>query len=215
MAAAIYMYYEHIVKVVGGEALSPIRLSRFQKIFLIFDCFSVLILSVGSIVRLTSSASNIRLGNRLVMMGLGEQMIFLAIFVFTAGKFQYNLSRNPTPRVGGARRSKSAPVAIPFKKHLIALYVASALIAIRSAVRLFENLQGTKGMIRSKEVYLIIFDAMIMVNLMFLFNYIHPSQITSLETLYETEGVDASRPFFDGWKVWQAKRLETINMVNV
>ncbi|PQE19470.1 hypothetical protein CJF32_00007432 [Rutstroemia sp. NJR-2017a WRK4] len=215
MAAAIYMYYEHIVKAVGGEALSPVRLSRFQKIFLFFDCFSFLILAVGSILRLTTSASNIRLGNRLVMMGLGEQMIFLAIFVFIAGKFQYNISRNPTPRICGSTEFKFAPVTIPLKKHLITLYIASALIAIRSVVRLFENLQGTRGFIREHEVFLVIFDAVLMFHVMLLLHFIHPSQIISLEALYATDGADASRSYFDGWKIWQAKRLATVNMVQV
>ncbi|ESZ92365.1 hypothetical protein SBOR_7249 [Sclerotinia borealis F-4128] len=103
MAAAIYMceYYEHVVIAVGGESLSTIRLSRFQKIFLFFDCFSVIILIVGSILSLmtTIPISWIRLGNRLVTMGLGEQLIFLLIFVFTVAKFQYNISCHPSERL--------------------------------------------------------------------------------------------------------------------
>ncbi|KAB8303130.1 hypothetical protein EYC80_004581 [Monilinia laxa] len=209
MAAAIYMYYEHIVRAVGGEKLSPIRLSRFQKIFLFFDCFSTIILAVGSVLRLmtTMPVSWIRLGNRLVMMGLGEQIAFLVIFVFTAGKFQYNLSRNPTERLLANSDPKSSRSDIPIKKHLIALYVASFIIAIRSVVRLCENMGGNTGIIRKNEMFLTIFDGAFIMNLMFLFTSIHPSEIAAFESFYATDESDSTRPYFSGWKFWQKKTL--------
>ncbi|KAJ8060108.1 hypothetical protein OCU04_011718 [Sclerotinia nivalis] len=209
MAAAVYMYYEHIVKAVGGESLSPIRLSRFQKIFLFFDCFSALILIVGSILRLmtTMPVSWIRLGNRLVMLGLVEQLVFLVIFVFTVAKFQYNISRNPFQRLSTSTIPKSSRADIPYKKHLVALYIASALIAIRSVIRLIENLTGTTGFIQSKEMIFITFDGTFMLNMMFLFHSIHPSEISAWETFYASNGANTSRPYFAGMKVWQRKRL--------
>ncbi|TGO59240.1 hypothetical protein BOTNAR_0166g00080 [Botryotinia narcissicola] len=217
MAAAVYMYYEHLVKAIGGESQSPIRLSRFQKIFLFFDCFSVTILIVGSIFRLMTNlpVSWIRLGNRLVMMGLGEQLVFLAIFVFTAAKFQYNISQNPTERISATVEPKSTRNDIPYKRHLVAMYIASALIAIRSLIRLVENLTGTTGLIRSHEVFLIIFDGVLMLNMMLLFHYIHPSEIAAFETLYASNGADTSRPYFAGMKVWQGKRLSRDGMMEV
>ncbi|KAF7939636.1 hypothetical protein BELL_0509g00020 [Botrytis elliptica] len=217
MAAAVYMYYEHLVKAVGGESQSPIRLSRFQKIFLFFDCFSVIILIVGSIFRLMTNlpVSWIRLGNRLVMMGLGEQLVFLAIFVFTAAKFQYNISQNPTERLSATVEPKSPRNGIPYKRHLVAMYIASALIAIRSLIRLVENLTGTTGLIRSNEVFLIIFDGALMLNMMLLFHYIHPSEIAAFETFYASDGADTSRPYFAGMKVWQGKRLSRDGMMEV
>ncbi|KAF7866854.1 hypothetical protein EAF04_005695 [Stromatinia cepivora] len=209
MAAAVCMHYEHIVKAVGGESLSPIRLSKFQKIFLFFDCFSALIIIVGSILRLmtTMPVSWIRLGNLLVLMGLGEQLPFLVIFVFTVAKFQYNISRNPFQRLSASTIPKSSRADIPYKRHSVALYIASALIATRSMVRLIENLTGTTGLIRSNEMLLIIFDATLMLNMMFLFHYIHPSEIAAWETFDASDGANTSRPYFAGMKVWQGKRL--------
>ncbi|APA12534.1 hypothetical protein sscle_09g073040 [Sclerotinia sclerotiorum 1980 UF-70] len=217
MAAAVYMYYEHIVKAVGGESQSPIRLSRFQKIFLFFDCFSALILIVGSILRLmtTMPVSWIRLGNRLVMMGLGEQLVFLLIFVFTVGKFQYNMSRNPFQRLSTSTIPKASGGEIPYKKHLIALYIASALIAVRSVIRLMENLTGTTGFIRSHEMILIIFDGMFMLNMMFLFHSIHPSEISAWEAFYASNRTNSSLPYFAGMKVWQGKRLTRVDTIEL
>ncbi|CAD6450089.1 80da0c8a-c322-4e4c-a246-33d9adaa8e77 [Sclerotinia trifoliorum] len=217
MAAAVYMYYEHIVKAVSGESLSPIRLSRFQKIFLFFDCFSALILVVGSILRLMTNipVSWIRLGNRLVLMGLGEQLVFLVIFVFTVGKFQYNMSRNPFQRLSTSTIPKSSRGDVPYKKHLIALYVASALIAIRSVVRLMENLTGTTGFIRSHEMILTIFDGMFMLNMMFLFQSIHPSEIVVWEEFYASNGANTPRPYFAGAKFWQGKRLTRVDTIEL
>ncbi|KAF7905179.1 uncharacterized protein EAF01_005700 [Botrytis porri] len=215
IAAAVYMYYEHLVKAVGGESQSPIRLSRFPKIFLFFDCFSVIILIVGSIFRLTTTLpiSWIRLGNRLVMMGLGEQLVFLVIFVFTAAKFQYNISQNPTERISATVEPKSPRAGIPYKRHLVAMYIASAFIAIRSLIRLVENLTGTTGLIRSHEAFLIIFDGALMLNLMLLFHYIHPSEIAAFETFYASDGADTSLPYFAGLKAWQRKRLSRNGMM--
>ncbi|QSZ31519.1 hypothetical protein DSL72_001086 [Monilinia vaccinii-corymbosi] len=209
MAAGVYMYYEHIVQAVGGQRLSPIRLSRFQKVFLIFDCISTVLLAVGSVMRLMTNlpANWTRLGNRLVMMGLGEQLVFLAIFVFVAGKFQFNIARKPTERLLATSDPKSSRADIPLKRHLIGLYIASAFIAIRTAIRLIENMGGNTGMLRKNETWLVLFDGAIIMNLMFLFTAIHPSEIAAFESFYSSDESDSTRVYFSGWKFWQRKSL--------
>ena len=60
------------------------------------------------------------------------------------------------------------------------LYLASALIMIRSVFRVVEYLQGNNGYLLRHEVYLYIFDAFLMLVVMCLFNWVHPAEITDL-----------------------------------
>lgn len=48
----------------------------------------------------------------------------------------------------------------------------------RSVFRVVEYLQGNAGYLLSREVFLYIFDAVLMLAVMVLFNWVHPSQVT-------------------------------------
>ena len=61
-----------------------------------------------------------------------------------------------------------------------ALYLASALILIRSILRLEEYAEGTTGFVLSHEYFLYIFDSLLMLCVMVLFNFVHPSEIYAL-----------------------------------
>jgi hypothetical protein len=68
---------------------------------------------------------------------------------------------------------------MPWQEHIIALYIGSLLILVRSIFRVVEYLQGWQGYILSHEIFLYIFDACLMLLVMLIFNWIHPSQIRS------------------------------------
>jgi len=63
---------------------------------------------------------------------------------------------------------------------MIVLYIASALIMIRSIVRVAQYLQGNNGYLLRREIFLYIFDALLMLFVMVLFNCVHPAEITDL-----------------------------------
>lgn len=65
----------------------------------------------------------------------------------------------------------------PWQKHLIGLYIVSILILIRSIVRVVEYLQGYDGYIMTHEVYLYIFDALVMFIAVVSMNWIHPGEV--------------------------------------
>ncbi|KAF2786118.1 RTA1-domain-containing protein [Melanomma pulvis-pyrius CBS 109.77] len=69
---------------------------------------------------------------------------------------------------------------LPWKRHIYVLYVTSILILIRSIFRVVEYIQGEDGYLLGHEVYLYVFDATLMVVVMILFNWVHPSQITEV-----------------------------------
>lgn len=61
-----------------------------------------------------------------------------------------------------------------------ALYVASALILVRSILRLEEYAEGTTGFVLSHEYFLYIFDSLLMLCVLVLFNLVHPSEVYAL-----------------------------------
>lgn len=96
------------------------------------------------------------------------QLIFFGVFLVVAVNFHIRVRRDPTPR---------SRIGIPWQKHLKVLYAAGLLIMIRSLFRAVEYLQGFDGYLLSHEVYLYIFDAVLMVITMALFNFVHPVEI--------------------------------------
>ena len=79
-----------------------------------------------------------------------------------------------------ANVSRADIAALPWKRHLYNLYFASTLIMIRSIFRVAEYIQGNAGYLLSHEVFLYVFDAVLMLLVMVSFNWIHPSQVTEL-----------------------------------
>lgn len=60
------------------------------------------------------------------------------------------------------------------------LYASSMLIMIRSVFRLIEYLQGNNGYLLHHEIFLYIFDAVLIFITMVIFNICHPSEIGRL-----------------------------------
>ena len=114
----------------------------------------------------------VKLGENVVVGGLWVQIVFFSCFIVVATIFHARLLKNPTAR------SLSADV--PWRKHLITLYVGSTLILVRSIFRVIEYLQGNDGYLLRREVFLYIFDSVLMLGTMVIFNVIHPSQITDV-----------------------------------
>jgi hypothetical protein len=126
-----------------------------------------------------------------VIAGLFAQLGFFAGFVLVAGVFHYRLvnDRPLQKRIQGAKHvSKLALDELPWKRHLYNLYVTSGLIVVRSIFRIVEYVQGNAGYLLSHEVFLYVFDAVLMVVVMVLFNWVHPSEVTEA---YEKRRVDS------------------------
>jgi hypothetical protein len=110
------------------------------------------------------------MGEKIIVGGLFLQIIFFGVFVIAAAIFHVRIGKRPT--------SRSA--AMPWRKHMFALYATSLLILIRSIFRAIEFLQGFDGYLLSHEVFIFIFDATLMLTAMIILNIIHPSEIKSL-----------------------------------
>lgn len=111
-------------------------------------------------------------GNNIIIGGLIVQIAFFGFFVISATVFQRRIITNPTPESVGDY--------VPWQKHMYALYTTSILILIRSIIRVVEYAQGADGVLLSTEVFIYVFDAMLMFLVMAIFVVIHPSEVNCL-----------------------------------
>ena len=117
----------------------------------------------------TGNQSSINIGQDIIVGGLFIQLLFFGAFILVAALFHIRLRKVPTSRA----------LDTPWEKHMIALYASSLLILVRSIFRVIEYLQGFEGYILSHEAFLYVFDACLMLSVMLIFNWCHPSQIRS------------------------------------
>lgn len=110
------------------------------------------------------------LGQNIVIGGLIVQILSFGFFLVAAVIFHIRINRHPT------NQSRE----VPWRRHINTLYAASILILARSIFRVVEYLQGFGGYLLSHEVFLYIFDAILMLAVMILLNVVHPSEITNL-----------------------------------
>jgi ABC-type multidrug transport system fused ATPase/permease subunit len=121
----------------------------------------------GAILSQAKSASKVHLGERIIIVGLFVQVLFFSVFIIVSILFHRNIHNNPTSKSISSSSSSSA-----FSKNvagipgwllcLFILYATSSLIMVRSIYRVVEYIQGTDGFLQSHEVFLYIFDAVLM-----------------------------------------------------
>lgn len=176
-AASIYIILGRVILLTDGERYSLIRQRWLTKIFVAGDVLSFMVQGAGGGIQGSGSEKSMKLGEKLILVGLFLQLFFFGFFVVVAGIFHFRLVRSKTDL---SRVSSVNIKVLPWKRHLIALYVASGLILVRSIFRVIEYLQGNAGYLLRHEIFLYIFDAVLMLAVMLIFNWIHPSQVTEL-----------------------------------
>ncbi|RFN48485.1 hypothetical protein FIE12Z_7294 [Fusarium flagelliforme] len=170
-AATIYMELGRIVLMIDGEGRVMISKKWMTKIFVTGDILSFFLQGGGGGIQASGTLEALDTGSKIIIGGLFVQLLFFGVFIVIAIAFHRAIEQNPTGRSSSG---------LPWKKHIIALYAGSFLIMVRSVFRLVEYLQGFDGFLLHHEVYLYIFDATLMLLVMVLFNWIHPSEITNI-----------------------------------
>jgi hypothetical protein len=187
-AASIYIVLGRVILLVDGEQYSLIRQKWLTKIFVTGDVISFLVQAGGGGIQAAGSLELLHAGEKIIVVGLFLQLAFFGFFIVVAGLFHYRFVKaNPRSKMHSsvsnnetAQQFAVKPHQLPWKKHLFALYIASALIMVRSIFRVVEYVQGNNGYLLRHEVYLYIFDALLMFLVMCLFNWIHPAEVTDL-----------------------------------
>ncbi|KAJ4249061.1 hypothetical protein NW762_012393 [Fusarium torreyae] len=174
---------------VDGEGHVLIAKKWMTKTFVAGDVLSFVLQAGGGGYQASGTLEALQNGAKVIIGGLLVQLIFFGVFITIAVAFDRSIRRSPTSR---------SHAGVPWKKHMLALYAGSMLIMVRSVFRAIEYLQGFDGYLLHHEAYLYIFDAVLMVLVMVLFNWVHPSEITRIldergvSKGYRMEGVSIS-----------------------
>ncbi|KAL4998977.1 RTA1 like protein [Aspergillus recurvatus] len=161
-AASVYMVLARLIRSVGAEKYSLIRITWVTKTFVAGDILSFLVQGQGSGLMATDGLENIAKG--IVIIGLMIQIFVFGFFLVTAMVFEKRMKREPTSEA-------------PYTHHLYPLYAVSLLIMLRSIFRVIEYGMGQKGYLLANEWPLFLFDAVPMVGVMVIWGVWHPGTI--------------------------------------
>ena len=188
-AASIYMLLGRLMRFLQAERHSLIRVNWITKLFVCGDVLSFTIqgagisyycrvLTAGGGIMAGGTLSMLHLGQTVIVVGLFTQLLFFGIFLAAAIVFHSRILKQPT--------SKSLQVVgrwwLRWNAVLYSLYVASILILVRSVFRIIEYLNGNDGFIQRHEAFLYVFDGVLMLSVMIIFNIIHPGKIINTRT---------------------------------
>ncbi|KAE8152069.1 putative RTA1 domain protein [Aspergillus avenaceus] len=180
-AASIYMILGRIIRMLNAGSVSLIRPSWLTKIFVTGDVLSFFVQSGGGgILAKAKSKDQSDLGNHLIIVGLFIQIAFFGFFVVVSIVFHRRMLATPMHQMVTTQE--------PWTQYMKILYAVSCLIMIRSAYRVVEYVQGTNGYLQSKEAFLYIFDAVLMLTCCFILNWWHPSKVVSSKQSKYAEG---------------------------
>jgi hypothetical protein len=182
-AASIYMILGRLISAVSAEHLSPVPIRWLTKIFVTGDVISFFLQASGGGIQAGGTLDLFEIGEKIIIAGLFMQIAFFGFFVATAVLFHRRLLVDVTPP------STESKTSIPWKKHLYVLYTVSSIILVRSIFRVVEYLQGNGGYLISHELFLYIFDMLLMVLVMAIFLIFYIDDLY-LEPAWERSGDD-------------------------
>ncbi|KAL1845234.1 hypothetical protein VTK73DRAFT_830 [Phialemonium thermophilum] len=159
-AASIYMILGRLMRSLHAESLSLIPVRWLTKTFVAADVLSFTLQAGGGGIQAGGTLELYQVGEKVIVVGLFLQIAFFGFFIFTTVVFHRRLSARQRGHV-----SQQAH-AIPWRRHLVVLYVVSIVIFVRSVFRVVEYLQGNDGYIVSHEWFLYVFDAFLMATVM-------------------------------------------------
>ncbi|GFF97760.1 protein RTM1 [Aspergillus udagawae] len=168
-AASIYMMLGRIVVLLDAEDLCIFRKKWLTKFFVCGDVLSFTVQAAGGGVMASGTLAAVHNGEKIVIAGLVIQILFFGLFIFTCAIFHQRLIKRPT--------EQSIELESSWRKHLWILYAANLLIMIRSVFRLIEYAMGNNGYLLRHEAFLYVFDGVLMLAAMILFNVVHPSSL--------------------------------------
>ncbi|KFY81135.1 hypothetical protein V499_00069 [Pseudogymnoascus sp. VKM F-103] len=179
-AASIYMTLGRIINAVNGGHLSIIRPTWLTKIFVGGDVFSFMVQGGGGGMMAGGDQSKVKLGQNMILAGLGIQLLMFGLFWLTAVLFHLKIRKNPT--------TESYTIDAKWEQYLAMLYMVSALIMIRSIFRVAEYVMGNDGYLLMNEWPLYVFDATLMFGVTVLFYWRHPGALTAAK-IHDAERV--------------------------
>jgi hypothetical protein len=179
-AASIYMILGRLVRLLGADHYSIISPRWLTKFFVLGDVLSFFAQGGGGgLLTTAKTEDDVKKGENIILGGLGIQILFFSFFIVVTIVFHRRIAREPTTR--------SHAITAPWRPLLYVLYATSLLILIRSLYRVAEYALGKHSILQEKEYWLYIFDALPMILVSVLFNWMHPSCVLNVKTNTDTE----------------------------
>lgn len=110
-----------------------------------------------------------KIGQDVIIGGLFVQLLFFGCFIVTSGLFHRRMRAAPTAR--------STEPAVRWQTYLATLYVTGLLIWVRSLFRVIEFIEGNDGPLMRSEVWVFVFDGLLMLVVLVWMNWFHPGEI--------------------------------------
>lgn len=136
-----------------------------------------------------ASENNFEAGEKVIIVGLFVQLLFFGVFIIVAAVYHKRLRETPTTR--------SLHPQVRWQEYLVTLYVAGALIWVRSLFRVIEFIQGNHGPLMRSEAYVFVFDGLLMFIVLAWMNWFHPSEIGLL--------LRGEQPRSNGLQLWTVR----------
>ncbi|OAX81619.1 hypothetical protein ACJ72_04041 [Emergomyces africanus] len=157
MGRMIYFYIPE-KKVFGISA------QRITVTFVLLDVFSMLVQSSSASLMSSDDPKLAKMGVNVYMGGIGLQELFIILFFFLAGRFQYLMTKLEVYQ----------PQHLPWRRLLYCLYAALVLITIRIIYRLIEYSSGLENGLATNETAFYCLEAVPMIFAIAVFNVVHP-----------------------------------------
>lgn len=160
-AASIYMILGRLIRALHAETNSIVPAKWMTKIFVVGDVLSFLMQAGGGGIQAAGSIEMFDIGEKIIIVGLFIQILMFGFFLVTTVVFHVRFNQS-----SGSDRQQTL---VRWKRHLTVLYGVSAIIMVRSIFRVVEYVQGNGGYLISHELFLYIFDALLMALVMAIF----------------------------------------------
>ena len=173
-AATIYMGLSRIVRSAHAEACSPLRVRFLTLTFVLGDVTSFMVQSTGGGLQAKSDPDAQTSGLWIAMGGQVIQIALLAGFIWLVILIQHRMLASVESNIAAAARQSSYKVYV--------LVATSALILVRSIIRIAEFAMGKDGYLLTNEWPLLILDLSFMALLMLVMGVVYmPNPETSNE----------------------------------
>ena len=215
LAATVYMSLARIILALDARrhALISPRWVTFLYVTVDIGCIATQI--AGSIIPASGDPDATVLAQKLLTGGLVAQIVALGFFVLMCW-YVHRRVRRETPNKGSGGGGGGGVSGLlrggwtaNWENYFRALEAVTILILVRSVVRSVEFLQGPEGVVASHEVFVYLFDAVLMMFVMLAFLILHPGRLTrDARKLKEQQGDGTS----DGYDMLErqgsSRRLE-------
>jgi RTA1 like protein len=171
VAATVYMTLGAFVKALNlRQYLSiPPQLTTCFYVIVDIGCFITQIF--GSIMPASGDPDSIQLAQTLIIGGLIAQLAALTLFLFSTMNL-HRLANRHLPS-----RSYDLPYMQKTKKYFFVTYGVTATMMLRSLVRGIEYLQGEESFILKHEVFVYLFDALLIAAIAVSYMFVHPGRM--------------------------------------